>query len=161
MTRSSILRSIGRSSSVHLFVYGTLRKGNPLYPWIEDAVLFCYEDATTPGELFYHSMGSYPVANLTTQSDGIIYGDLLVLRGDHASVHATINMEKGAGYSVKPIKCQWRGKWYGAVAFHWPHPEKGEQILNGDWNRRHDQRGIGLVTGRYWHRGLERKNGTS
>lgn len=115
-----------------LFVYGTLRTGEPLHGWLEPHILN-KRDAIINGLLFEFGNGSFPVALLGRT--GMIRGEVFTLYMCN-EVSECINMEVSAGYEPRVVKTYHLDGTQAedAVAFHFGYPHLlGERIPSGDW----------------------------
>ena len=118
---------------LNLFVYGTLRTGQPLHDWLEDSILHRRE-AKIKGDLYPTYNGKFPVANV--YGKGIIVGEVFICRVTDA-VRAIINMELRAGYEILEVPLVNKvGNPIGtkAFVFHYPYRlPNTEPIESGDW----------------------------
>jgi gamma-glutamylcyclotransferase (GGCT)/AIG2-like uncharacterized protein YtfP len=122
-----------------LFVYGTLRPGEPLWPVLEPGVV-ARVPARVAGRLHVHAGGDWPLLH-TTPGDppGWCVGDLCTV-GDADVLGAVAAIELAAGYEAVWLDVEdLAGRPLGvALTFTWPWGEhqRGPQIPAGDWSRR-------------------------
>lgn len=116
-----------------LFVYGTLRTGQPLEDWLTD-VTIGVKPASINGRLYPCYNGKYPVAKL--DEVGLIHGEVRYCRMEQA-LFDCIHMEKQAGYQMKTVKLhddQGYQLEEEVAAFHYPYRvPTAHPIRSGDW----------------------------
>lgn len=123
-----------------MFVYGTLRPGQPLFPMIASTVMGGTVEGVVRGYgLWSNWTETYPYMVKTVERDIETVGTLMVCRNNDALARVC-RMEVNAGYVVREVEVHFtqRGesKRVSAVAFVLP-PESlnmcGEYIESGDW----------------------------
>lgn len=116
-----------------LFVYGTLRTGQPLEPWLTGVT-----EEVTPafiaGCLYPCYSGKYPVAKLNER--GLIHGEVRYCRLD-VPLYDCIAMERQAGYEMWEVNLfDFEGRCLEekVFAFHYPHRVPTNRLIqSGDW----------------------------
>lgn len=130
---------------IELFVYGTLRTGQPLHDWVaEDVFRKC--EATTPGHLYELRNGEYPAALFDPTATNRIHGEVMTVVLTE-SVLGCIEMENAAGYACRWVEVTFEnGKTAKALSFEFTPmsgDQLGEQIISGDWvehlSKRHSE----------------------
>jgi gamma-glutamylcyclotransferase (GGCT)/AIG2-like uncharacterized protein YtfP len=123
------------SEHIACFVYGTLRVGQGNHRWAKDGTdeRLNLIGATARGDLYFVSgRGAFPVANL--DGSGIIHGDVIFFDPDSEEYRSVCSMERGAGYEARLIDVTLpNDSVIVAEAWHYRHPPRGEQIMDGDW----------------------------
>lgn len=118
---------------IDLFVYGTLRTGQPLADWLESSTLW-KRPAYIKGTLYPIYSGAYPVAFL--DEDGLIFGEIRTCAMTDSFIQCVM-MEQGAGYvplEVPVLDKDGKDTEKLCVAFHFPHRKPGTaRITSGDW----------------------------
>jgi gamma-glutamylcyclotransferase (GGCT)/AIG2-like uncharacterized protein YtfP len=120
---------------IELFVYGTLRTGEPLHDWIaEDIFRKC--EATTAGYLYKLRNAEYPAAIFGLDTPNRIHGEVVTVALTD-SVVACIEMEQAAGYVCRWVDVTFEnGVRAKALSFEFTMMSKdvlGEKIEGGDW----------------------------
>lgn len=136
-------------ATIFLFTYGSLRPGQPLEYYMQNAT-DCFP-GTINGRLHDFGQGSFPVADLTTE--GTIVGDIYEVDTDDMLVRECHTMEVNSGYEPKNVVATTvEGDKIGVVAYHFPHKEwYGPRIKSGDWIkhvRKNGQSSAGFVRAR-------------
>jgi gamma-glutamylcyclotransferase (GGCT)/AIG2-like uncharacterized protein YtfP len=126
-----------------LFVYGTLRPGEPLWPVLEPGVV-ARVAARVAGRLHLHAGGGWPLLEPDPDDGdraGTVWcqGDLCTV-ADADVLGAVAAIELGAGYEARWLAVEdLDGRALGpALTFTWPWGphQRGPAIPGGDWTRR-------------------------
>ncbi len=116
-----------------VFVYGTLRIGEWNYRWAQPAIRSELADCVAEGSIYFVMPdGGYPVAKL--DEAGEIIGDVLWFDTSHPEYHSVVEMEIGAGYTMREITVLTPDdEKLVVVSFHFIHTPRGDLIASGDW----------------------------
>lgn len=117
---------------LNLFVYGTLRTGQPLAGWLTSIT-----SETTPGYIkgkLYPTHRGFPIADTT--EEGIIVGEVKRCKVS-MQLLACIDMEKAAGYELVSVPLLNEFGQYQkqkVATFHFPYRKPIQKhIESGDW----------------------------
>lgn len=115
-----------------VFVYGTLRRGEGNYNIWKDAVLDVVTGCTVQGLIGYPGRHyGYPCVDF--DGEGTVIGDLITVDADHESVEWVHRMERGAGYTMRPVQVTLpSGEVVEAIGYHWER-QVHSPIVSGDW----------------------------
>lgn len=121
-------------NAVELFVYGTLRTGQPLENWLEPCTVEKTMGVCVRGRIYPSYNRHYPVAFL--DESGLIHGEVRTCSLSEP-FYATVKMEMRAGYKLQRVPLlDKEGSFMGrrVMAFHFlgRHPTKN-CIPSGDW----------------------------
>ena len=120
------------TDTITLFVYGSLRPGLPLWPWLEHTAEAVRDEATTHGALWMVKGGSYPW--LTKGGEKNVVGTLVTVPVDETFARL-VNVEIGAGYELGFAPCWHEGQVVNALLFRYPHVYEGFVRVPGqDWS---------------------------
>lgn len=121
---------------IELFVYGTLRTGQPLESWLEPCTVEKTMAMCIRGRIYPSYNGHYPVAFL--DEDGLIHGEVRKCSLSEP-FYATVKMEMRAGYKLQRVPLLSKAglsEGRSVMAFHYMgrHPTKN-CIPSGDWEQ--------------------------
>lgn len=121
------------TDTIDLFVYGTLRTGQPLSSWLDGCTVWT-EPACIEGRLYPAHSRQYPVAKLS--EPGLIHGEIRVCETG-PQLDTCIDMEIRSGYVAQEVTVLTElGDETGrtALAFHYLYrPPTSICISSGDW----------------------------
>lgn len=123
------------AAPAHVFVYGTLLKGEHNHRLWEEDVVQVRKAAARGFALHYVRWGGYPV--MVPDPTGVVYGEVqTVLRGTNLT--AVNRMEVGAGYTVEQIRVQVQGEPRPCTVLAYVYRERavGSLIPSGSWRHR-------------------------
>lgn len=113
-----------------IFAYGTLRPGCG-----NDRMLGDYlhlGDTTTPGRLYLHSCGAFPVFVPDADADTTVTGSLML--ADDTEAMRVTQMEVNAGYNAEWIDLTFEGMTVEAITYPWRRPTSNFTLIpSGDW----------------------------
>lgn len=122
-----------------LFIYGTLRPGEYNYDMMEPVVVGTPSPGRARGCLFDTGVG-YPVMALRRCDPYCrTVGDIVEVNQRHWRWADILEMEVGAGYDIRRIDVDSRGKSVECLAFIWPYSTRDMvPVPENDWKCRFD-----------------------
>jgi len=116
-----------------VFVYGTLRSGGRLHHLLVPHLIEGPHPATTPGHIGVATAGEWPVL---IEGDGVVKGELYVLRVTPESMNVLGVEELAWGYSLRWLPFDVPGFTGRAVVCTWEWSDGYTKIVDhGDWLR--------------------------
>lgn len=126
--------------TLKLFTYGTLRPGERNYDMMQPAIIGTSSPGRARGCLFDTGVG-YPVMSLRRCDPYCrTAGDVVQVNMKSYAWHDILTMEVGAGYDIRRIDVDCRGKQVGCLAFVWPYSTRDMRpVPSNDWKERGSQ----------------------